>query len=287
MRTTEPAGVLVMAHGGSPEWNEAVRRAVSPLAADVPTVIAFGMADPATMAAALDSLRRLGVTRVATVRLFLSGRSFLDETRYLLGLSTIVPAVPGHGGHDGAAPAPLVPLASGLVVTTHEEGVITSPEARGIMVERARALRDPARRESLLLVAHGMGDDAQDADVVQSLRAVAAELAPLGFEAVQVATLREDWPSKRQGAEQVIRDFVGRESAAGRRVIVLPMRLWGFGPYAQVLSGLEYTAGDGLLPHAEVSAWIRRTAARLLCDGTRPPAAPPCSGAGAAASSLR
>ena len=38
-------GVIVMAHGGTTSWNEAVEVAVAPLRLVVPTEIAYGMAD--------------------------------------------------------------------------------------------------------------------------------------------------------------------------------------------------------------------------------------------------
>ena len=42
-------GLLVMAHGGSPAWNQTVADAVAPLGGEMPTVIAYGMADPETL----------------------------------------------------------------------------------------------------------------------------------------------------------------------------------------------------------------------------------------------
>lgn len=60
---------------------------------------------------------------------------------------------------------------------------------------------------------------------------------------------------------------MGRAINAGERVIVVPFRLSGFGPYAEVLEGLEYEAdGRGLLPHPQLSEWIRQSAAQAACD---------------------
>src|SRR5688500_5239450 len=79
-------GILIMAHGGMPEWDAAVAEAVTPMKDVVPTSLALGMADPATMQAALDSLQSQGVDKVAVVRLFLSGESFIHDTEFYLGL---------------------------------------------------------------------------------------------------------------------------------------------------------------------------------------------------------
>src|SRR5688572_24758731 len=93
--TAEPAvGILIMAHGGMPEWDAAVAEAVRPMKDVVPTSLAMGMADPATMQAALDSLQSQGVDKVAVVRLFLSGESFIHDTEFYLGLRDDPPAMP-------------------------------------------------------------------------------------------------------------------------------------------------------------------------------------------------
>jgi hypothetical protein len=86
----------------------------------------------------------------------------------------------------------------------------------------------------------------------------------LPFHRVEVKTLREDWPEKRAAAEKDIRAFVNQATDNGMRVIVIPFRVHGFGPYAPVLDGLDYAAdGRGLLPDARVTAWIAREAKSL------------------------
>ena len=76
------AGILVMAHGGQPEWDQAVVDAVLPLKQRIPIALALGMADPVTLQAGLDSLEAQGAESVAVVRLFLSGESFLHDTEF-------------------------------------------------------------------------------------------------------------------------------------------------------------------------------------------------------------
>lgn len=270
--STAPFGVLVMAHGGTQEWNDQVADAVAPLAAEFPTRLAYGMADPGTLRAALDSLRADGVSRVAVVRMFLSGRSFLDQTEFLLGLSDTPPGewiLMTHGathasGHTGD-PNPPAPLRHGLTVATHGHGMLESPEARRIMRARARELASSPSSESVLFLAHGMGDEAENEEVLGSVRAIAGVVESDGFARAEAATLREDWADERVVAEREIREFVSGETARGRRVLVVPMRLSGFGPYAEVLQGLSYVPGEGLVPHPEVAAWLRSTASRIAC----------------------
>ena len=257
-----------MAHGGGPEWNRTVSDLVAPLRSEIPVALAFGMADPATLGASLDTLRSAGVERVAVVRLFVSGKSFLDQTEYVLGLSDEPPAVfaPSHAAMSGhGSHGPPSPIEHGLSIATHEDGLMVSAEAQRIMLDRVRHLSSEPGSESVLLVAHGMGDDAEDREVVRAMEAIADRIRAEGFAAVRVATLREDWAAKREVAEDEIRAFVASEADAGRRVLVVPMRLSGFGPYAEVLEGLEFTPGEGLLPHEEVTGWLRETASQVVC----------------------
>ena len=58
----------------------------------------------------------------------------------------------------------------------------------------------------------------------------------------------------------------------GGRVIVIPFRVAGFGPYARVLEGLPYASdGRALLPSAEVERWVRRQARELTAGTFRKP----------------
>jgi hypothetical protein len=224
------------------------------------------MADPQTLEAGLDSLRLAGVTHVAVVRMFISGQSFLEQTNYLLGLSDAKPEFFMHQEPAADSQPEILPVSRGLIVATHETGLMGSREAKDILTDRAQSASRRPEGESVLLLAHGMGADSENERVVEAMDSISAALRKVGFASVSVATLREDWDEKRVIAERQIRDYVSTESAAGRRVIVVPMRLSGFGPYAEVLSGLEYTPTEGLLPHPSVSDWIRDTAARVICE---------------------
>lgn len=254
---TDP-GLLLMAHGGSPEWNAHVRRAIEPLQQEMPVAVAFGMANPMTLAAAVDSLEALGVDEILVVRLFLSGDSFLEETGYILGLHDRRPKGGMHAEHMHA-------LALDAPVRVSREGLLDASEVGGIVRERALALsRNPAA-ESVLLIAHGAASDEENDAWLRRMDAHAdsiREAAP--FAAVRAETLREDWDEPRAIAEVRIRSFVEAEAAAGRDVIVVPFRLAGFGPYAEVLDGLPYTSdGRGLLPDVRITDWIRRQVLEL------------------------
>lgn len=262
---TRSVGVLVMAHGGSPEWNAHVGEAVAPLASEVPTALAYGMANPMTLRASLDSLDARGVDHVAVVRLFLSGESFLDQTEFYLGLSEEPPAeflLMGPMATDATA---RVPIPHPLAVATHHHGLLDSPEAAEIATKRAMTLSQDPARERVLMIAHGMGEEHENQRVLRAMGGAQQSISSLGFAAVEIETLREDWPEHRAVAEVRIREFVTSAARDEESVLVIPMRLSGFGPYAEVLEGLEYRAGDGLLPDDAIATWVRRTANEVSC----------------------
>ncbi len=253
--TSQPrVGLLVMAHGGGSGWNDDVARAIEPLRDQLPTALAFGMADPTTLAAGLDSLATRGVRRVALVRVFVSGDSFLQRTAQLLrlGIGSRRDSAEPHIEHD-------------LQVATHLDGLADWDGIAALVVQRVTDMSRDPQRESVLLLAHGQGSDDRNDRLRQAMEETAAAVRGVGFRQIFVATLREDWPTARQQAEADVRRFVTERSASGDRVIVVPFRLSGFGPYAEVLHGLSYVATAGFLPHPTITDWIKETAVKIVC----------------------
>jgi sirohydrochlorin ferrochelatase len=254
-----------MAHGGSPEWNDEVLRAVEPLRAGHTIEVAFGMADPATIQEAALRLEALGVRRIGVVRLFISGESWYERTEQILGLRGGAPSRPappgsgsdgGHGDHNHSMELWRAETAASFALTT--QGLAEAEAMGTVLADRARALSRDPRTEDVLILAHGPGDDSENERWIATIDARAeAVRQSLPFRRVQVVTLREDWPEKRPEAERRIRAYVERARAEGGAAIVIPFRVQGFGPYAQVLDGLEYVSdGHGLMPHPGVTRWI-------------------------------
>jgi sirohydrochlorin cobaltochelatase len=287
----EKGGVIVMAHGGDPAWNANFEAAVKPVAEKWPTEIAYGMAVTSVLQNAVTKLEAQGVTEIAVVRMFVSGESFAPETEYILGLRKELSAeqiaahqaigmgghgghgakgAPGaHGGHGGhgehkmEAPQPINPKA---VIRMSRDGVGDSPLVDTILVDRVKTLSTNPAEETVLILAHGPGDDAENERWLASMKKRMEVLSTVGsFRTIEVETLREDWPEKRAAAEQRIRAIVQRGNENGGRVIVVPFRISGFGPYTQVLEGLTYVADKrGFLPHPIMTRWIEETATSLL-----------------------
>ena len=267
-------GILVMAHGGGAEWNGRVEDALRPLRDRVPVSLALGMADPGTMQSALDSLAGEGVNTVVVVRLFVSGASFLHPTEFLLGLRPDPPerAMVGHRVVSGAE---LEPLAKSGRILLVGEGLGGSGQAARILGDRAATAGVPAAESGVLLLAHGMGDEGEDRQVLRSMEDAARALRAGGYAEVHVGTLREDWAGAREAAEERIRALVAGMAERHRNVLVIPYRLSGFGPYADVLEGLEYIATEGFLPHPLITDWIaERATARFCAAGLVSPLGP-------------
>ena len=262
---------MVMAHGGSEAWNAAVETAVAPLRAEMPTAIAFGMADPATLKEAVTDLEKQDVDCIAVVRLFASAQSFLHQTEYLLGLREDAPrffVTHGTHHHQEDKPGDPTPVPTKAAIKLSQKGLLDAPEMGAILADRALEMSNQSGNESVLILAHGPGDDAENEAWLRKLDSLADSVRATGlFTAVEVHTLREDWPEKRAVAEQQIRTFVEEGSQQNGRVLVIPFRLFGFGPYEEVLDGLPYEAtGTGLLPSPKITDWIRSQAQEMMSE---------------------
>ena len=263
------SGILVMAHGGSAAWNENIEAAVAPLQDKYPTEIAFGMARTSTIRDAVQRLEKRGVRRIAVVRMFMSGDSFLETTEYILGKRDSLPGAhhgSGGGGHHMEAPKQITTHAS-LVVS--RGGVGESPLVDQILADRVKALSTNPSEESVLILAHGPRDEAENERWLANMRLRAQEVHELGaFRHVQCETLREDWPERRAEAERRIKAYVEAGGRDGGRVIVVPFRIGGFGPYRKILDGLDYVADErAFCPHPNMTRWIEQTAEECLAGG--------------------
>ena len=283
-------GVLVMAHGGSPEWNAAVMAAVQPLRGQNTLEVAFGMADAVSIQEAVRRLEARGIRRIGVVRLFISGDSWYDRTEQILGLRPGAPPFPAQTGHshEGTRGGQAHSMEFWRVQTEasyalSKHGLAEAEGVGAVLAERARALSRHPWKEDVLILAHGAGDDSENERWIAYIDTRAQKVRDaLPFRRVQVMTLREDWPEKRAEAERRIRTFVSRARDDGVTTILIPFRVQGFGQYAKVLSGLDYAADSlGLVPHANVTQWIaeeietlRRGAFRSPVCGTESPNQP-------------
>lgn len=283
-------GVVMLAHGSDHHWNQGMRDAVANVAARHPLEVAFSMADPPIVERAIRKLEARGARAIVVVRVFGLHASFRTDVERMLGLDIERPATPAagtvstlttspklskltpsphaHHGH-GATAGPAPRIRSAALFAT-EGGLEDSPRFAAAMLDRARALsRDPAR-ETIILVAHGTGDDATN-DHWRSVLGTLADHMRQGdgaaFRAIHVGTWREDWPGKREPEVAAIRALVEQAARDGGRALVIPARTTAQGPERELLEGLTFELGTGFAPHPLFEAWfeeqITTAAARL------------------------
>lgn len=259
-------GVMVMAHGGSDEWNAHLMEAVQPLKAHFPVEVALGMADAGSIEAAVRRLESQGVRQVGVVRVFISGESWYERTLQILGVQAGAPPRADHD-HSQAAGNLGMPMAfwkvdTELVFHVNVEGLADAAEMDEVLTDRIRALSSDPENEVAAIIAHGSGDDAENQRWIQKITERTSDAqAELRLRDIRAFTLREDWPEKTIAAEREIRNYIRRANSHGLTPIVVPFRVQGFGPYERVLSELDYRAEKlGLLPHPNVGLWIARQA---------------------------
>lgn len=276
-------GVLLLAHGGTPEWNARVTALAAQVGRTHPTEIAFGMATRANIQAAIDRLVARGVSEIVAVPLFVSSWStVITSTEYLLGLRNEAPAAlaifarmnhtspatpgaraaasDGHEGHqapsDGTTPVKSpVPIRMTPALNDH-------PIVAEILASRARAISRNAASEAMVIVAHGPNEDAENRRWLADMASIAERLRRSEkFASIDYLTVRDDAPKAvRDRATAELRALVTTRTEAGQRVLVVPL-LISFGGIErglrERLEGLPYAMADGgLMPDDRLATWV-------------------------------
>lgn len=276
-------GVLLLAHGGQPEWNARVMELAGQVDKTKPTEVAFGMATRANIQTAVDRLVARGATDIVAVPLFVSSwSSVIRSTEYLLGRRAEAPAAlavfarmghgaGGHGAHattetaaavDGTTPIKSsVPIRMAPALNDH-------PIVAEILASRARAVGTDPPSEALIIVAHGPTEEEDNerwlADMASLSRRVAAREK---FASIDYLTVRDDAPKPIwEKAKAELRAIVEKRTNERRKVILVPL-LISFGGIEnglrQRLEGLTYTmAKSALMPDDRLVQWVLEMAQR-------------------------
>jgi sirohydrochlorin cobaltochelatase len=273
-------GVLLLAHGGQPQWNAHVEDVAREVNAQQPVEVAFGMATRANIQAAADRLVARGATSIVAVPLFVSSHSsVITSTEYLLGLRAEAPAdlakfakmnhgahgaPAGEHAHHGAAD-PASPIVSSVPVRM-TAALNRHPLVGAILADRARAMSTAPANEAIIIVAHGPVPDDDNRRWLDDMGVLAEQVrAAAPFASVDYMTVRDDaGPEIRDAATRELRGKVEAARAAGRRVLIVP-HLLSFGGIERGvlkrLEGLEYTIADqALIPDDRIVEWVRLSA---------------------------
>jgi sirohydrochlorin ferrochelatase len=278
---TPTQGVLILAHGGAAEWNARVEALAQTIGQSQPVEVAFGMASRPAIQKAVDGLVARGVHAITAVPLFISSHSsVVTSTEYLLGLRADMPPDlkvfakmrhGAHGGHDGhtaeAAGDNTRPVQSPVPIRM-ANALNRHPLVGAILIDRAQGISRTPEKEAVILVAHGPVPDADNEKWLDDMSVLAAQLdEATSFAAIEYLTVRDDAPEPiRNAATAELRARVERQSAQGRRVLVVPLLL-SYGGIEQGirrrLEGLAYVMAErALMPDDRLIEWVRQAAVR-------------------------
>ena len=248
----DQVGVVIMPHGATQPYNDAVEKTIEPLRKKYRIEMAYGMGDPKTIQKAISRLERQGIRKIAFVRMYSLSGQMKDKTDYILGLRNKLP-------DDWKGPVP-PQVRTGAVIKSfggYEEDTLIAE----ILLERIREVSKRPSEETIVLLAHGSGNDRDDQawrnTMKNNIDWIQKHLeAP--FKDIVALTLREDWEDKRQMALKEIRQTIDKASKSGK-VLIISNRLHGSGPYNRFLKGLNYQMNaKGLAPHPNLTRWLER-----------------------------
>jgi sirohydrochlorin ferrochelatase len=255
----EEIGVVIMPHGAGEYVNEPILKAIEPLQRRYNLEVAFGMADVDTLQEAIDKIESRGARRILVLRLYNVSLSLKEETEYVLGLSNSRPAIGHYGGHGNADRLPRV--RTGALLSTIG-GFDGDPLIAEVLYERVMEVSQAPEQETVILLAHGDGDEDKDRFWHKQMEAEAQYIKAKSanrFQAIHVATLREDWPDKREKVVTDLRELIAKTSRGGGRVLVISNRVAGAGPYRKYLRSLDYVLNDkGIAPHPNLTRWLEK-----------------------------
>lgn len=249
--TTDQLGVVIMAHGAGYYINQRINETILPLKKKFTIEIAFGMGESDELEGAILRLESKGIRRIHIVRLFDNSFSFKESTEYIIGARK---EPPGH--LHGGLPRR---VRTGAILST-SGGLDADPLISEVLKKRIMEVSKIPEKETVILLAHGAGSDRQNDLWLKNLKTRAEyihEKLPKPVKEIEVATIREDWPEKRDSAIQEIRELIQEGNKNGGRVLVISVRIAGAGPYQKYLKGEEYIFnGTGIAPDPNLTQWI-------------------------------
>jgi len=260
-------GIVIMPHGSTQPWNDAVESTIQPLLSKYPIEMAYGMGDPYIIQNAVSRLEQQGIRRIVFVRMYALDHHMKPLTDYILGLAGD-PAELGHGsGHDHAVEVPPQVRTAALFSTFG--GYEQNPEITQVLHKRIAEMSTDPANETVLLIAHGEGtDEGNDkwlAVMNQNIERLRQDPHCAKLKAVTALTVREDWPKERAQAVATARAAIESAGKNGR-VLVIANRLYGSGPYKTMLKGLTYELNEKGLVDPVLTRWLEDGVQRLTAE---------------------
>ena len=261
----ESVGTVIIAHGGTEEWNAPVLELAHSVETGGPVEVSFLMGDGASDATFQNAVERLvqrGASRVVVVPLLASSYSgHYEQIRYLAGARDDLPDELMHHLMMGGIHRPEV-----SVPTTLTPAFDASMEVAEILTARALSLAEAPMEQALFIIGHGPGSAEDYAAWMANLRPVADSVAKTaGFRDVKLGLVRDDAPAPvRSEAVRRIREIIELQHQLTKRSVVVVPILISSGTVSNEklptdLEGLDVVyAAQGLTPHPLVAHWIER-----------------------------
>lgn len=247
-----PIGVVIMPHGATKPYNDAIEKTIQPLKKKYQVEMAYGMGDSISLQNAVSNLEGKGIKRIVFVRMYPSSDQFKEKTDYILGLDNRVPEQ-----WDGLIPSQVRTSAIINTFGGYEEDSLIA----GIFLDRIKEVSKNPTEETIILLAHGgkneQAEKLRNEKMDSHISWIQKQSNP-PFKKIIGMTLREDWPDKRAKALKEIKKVVKEGNSSGK-VIIISNRLYGSGPYNHFLKGLEFEMNSkGLAPHPNLTKWIEK-----------------------------
>jgi hypothetical protein len=248
----ETIGVVVMPHGATKPYNDAIEKTIEPLKSKYKIEMAYGMGDAVTIQNAISNLENQGIKKIVFVRMYPTSNQLKEKTDYILGLNNKIP-----DQRDGLIPPQIRTSAIISTFGGYEEDNLIA----GIFLERIQEFSKKPEEETIILLAHGGSND--KAEILRKKRMenhidwVQKQFSH-PFKKIVGMALREDWPEKRENALNEIKRIIKEGNKVGK-VIVISNRLYGSGPYKHFLKGLDFEMNSkGLAPHPNLTDWLAK-----------------------------
>lgn len=237
-------GVVIMPHGSSQPYNDAVENVIAPLTKRYQIELAYGMGDAAIIQDAVSRLEQRGIKKIVFGRMYGLIETMKPKTDYILGLSDEYL----HELKEGRTPPRQI--RSAAIFSTFG-GYEEKADVAQVLHERIMAISQNPSKETVILLAHGTGSDESNERWVSVMNANIEKLRRdphcARLKALKAMTVREDWPKLREKAVKEVREYI-EESTKDGRVLVISNRLYGSGQYSKMLDGLDFEMnGEGFL----------------------------------------